>query len=311
MTSEVEPIVDADIVLSDGRRLAYAVWGDPDGAPVFLFHGAPGSRLFTPDPATMAEVGVRLITVDRPGYGCSDSDPGREILDWPDDIQQLADTLQAAGFAVLAHSSGGPYALACAARLPDRVSGVALVSCVAPYDEPAMESVSEGDHALTRLAREDPQRAAAQIVEQTAWLVEDPDHFLDLPRPEPDLRLLKDQRIRSMFLDTVRESVRQGLNAYAWDCVLERRPWRFALADVDTDVFIWHGEQDRVVPPSQADALNKALLRSRLKVVEGAGHGLILTSSSEILSLLTSTPTDRPSVADGSSGQSGALDTPE
>jgi pimeloyl-ACP methyl ester carboxylesterase len=290
MTSHEQPIVDADIILSDGRRLAYAVWGDPHGAPVFLFHGAPGSRFFTPDPATATAAGVRLITVDRPGYGHSDPAPDREILDWTNDIGQLADTLQAPGFAVLAHSSGGPYALACAARLPDRVFNVALISSVAPYPEPATRPASEPDHALTQLAREDPQRAAAQIAEQTAWLVNNPDHFLDLPRPEPDLRLLADQHTRSMFLDTIRESVRQGITAYAWDCVLERRPWRFALADVHTEVFIWHGEQDRAVPPAQADTLHKALPRSHLKRVENAGHGLILASATEILSLLTSTP---------------------
>jgi len=136
MRHEVEPILDAQVSLSDGRSLAYAVWGDPDGQTVLLFHGAPGSRMFTPDPDLTARAGVRLVTVDRPGYGRSDADPGRTILDWPADILQLADAIQAPRFAIAAHSSGGPYALACAVQLSNRISAVTLVSCPAPYDVP-------------------------------------------------------------------------------------------------------------------------------------------------------------------------------
>lgn len=85
--------------------------------------------------------------------------------------------------------------------------------------------------------------------------MEDPDRFLDLPRPEPDGLLLTDPSIRSMYLRAVRESVKQGVDAYAWECVIERRPWDFALADIGADVAIWHGGQDLTVPPSAAAVL--------------------------------------------------------
>ena len=119
--SPYEPAADVECTLSDGRRLAFAVWGDPDGVTVFVFHGAPGSRLFAPDPVTTAEAGVRLVTVDRPGYGASDPQTGRSILDWPIDLLQVADRLGVARFAVVGHSSAGPYALACALRMPQRI----------------------------------------------------------------------------------------------------------------------------------------------------------------------------------------------
>lgn len=63
---------------ADGRRLAYAEWGDPDGFPVFYFHGTPGSRLVGAfaDEAAQAR-GFRLISVDRPGYGRSTFQPDR------------------------------------------------------------------------------------------------------------------------------------------------------------------------------------------------------------------------------------------
>jgi len=123
---------DAQLELRDGRVLGYAMWGDPGGQPVLLFHGSPASRLFVPDPALTAAVAVRLITVDRPGYGRSDPKPGRDVLDWPPDVEELADTLALPPFPIVAHSSGGPYALACALALPRRVSRIVLASSVAP-----------------------------------------------------------------------------------------------------------------------------------------------------------------------------------
>ena len=157
-----EPDVDADIALGDGRRIAYCEWGDRGGWPILLCHGAPGSRVFGPDSTTTAEAGVRLITVDRPGYGRSDPRPGRQIRDWPADVEELAAALGIDEFDVAGHSSGGPYALACAAAFPGRVKRVALVSCIAPYGEPSSEQPDE-DEELTRLARQDLGRAAEEI----------------------------------------------------------------------------------------------------------------------------------------------------
>ena len=54
-----------------------------------LLHGAPGSRLFAPHADVPAELGIRLITFDRPGYGGSKRREGREVLDTPDDVATL------------------------------------------------------------------------------------------------------------------------------------------------------------------------------------------------------------------------------
>src|SRR5437879_8015801 len=67
---------------ADGRTLAYAVWGDPDGHPIFSLHGTPGSRLNRhPDDSKVAAVGARVITYDRPGYGASSRHHGRAVVD--------------------------------------------------------------------------------------------------------------------------------------------------------------------------------------------------------------------------------------
>lgn len=279
------PLVDSELRLTDGRSLGYAVWGDPQGRPVMFFPGSPSSRLFSPDPAATAEAGVRLVTVDRPGYVRSDPQPHRRILDWPADVQQLAAALDMPRFAVAAHSSGGPYALACALRLPEAVTGVALAGCVVPLDEvpAARDALDDADRQLVEIARRDPDTAAAMIAEGAAWLTQDPDQFLAFPRPEPDARLLQNPSVRAMFLAAVRESVRTGLDGYMSDEVLERRPWGFRLGDVDVDSVVWHGGQDKYIPLPHAEAMAALLSRCRTKAYPELGHGIVITRWVDIL----------------------------
>jgi pimeloyl-ACP methyl ester carboxylesterase len=133
---------DADagstITLRDGRRLGYAEYGSPGGKPLFFFHGFPNSRLLA-RLFTQAAVrrGVRIIALDRPGFGLSDFKRGRTLAGWPDDVVEAADALGIDRFAVLGYSGGGPYAAACAARIPERLTAVAIVSGLAPLCEGA------------------------------------------------------------------------------------------------------------------------------------------------------------------------------
>jgi pimeloyl-ACP methyl ester carboxylesterase len=282
--------VDADLLLADGRRLGYAVWGEPEGQPVLLFHGSPGSRLYCPDPVATAAAGVRLITVDRPGYGRSAAAPGRRILDWPNDIEQLITALGIDRFALIGHSSGGPYALVCALAMPERITRMALVSCVVPLDEvPAARAALDDDELrLVELARNQPDQAAAAIADAAAWLVDQPERFLTLPRPEPDALLLRDPAVRSMYLDMLREAVRHGLAGYVSDEVLERRPWGFRLGDVTSPVTVWHGGKDGYIPLAHAQAMAALLPRSLTNFHADQAHGLIISSWAAILAELTS-----------------------
>jgi len=119
--SSVDSIVGNDkvIQLRDGRTLGYAEYGSSEGKPLFYFHGHPGSRFearFLAEQA--AQVGVRLIGIDRPGMGLSSFKARRRLLDWPDDVVELADSLHLDRFAVVGFSGGGPYTLACAYKVP-------------------------------------------------------------------------------------------------------------------------------------------------------------------------------------------------
>lgn len=117
----------------DGRALTVERWGDPDGRPVFLLHGMPGSRL-GPAPRGMVlyQRRMQLIAYDRPGYGGSDRHPGRSVADVAQDVAAVADTLGLETFAVAGRSGGAPGALACAALLPERVTRTAAMVGLAP-----------------------------------------------------------------------------------------------------------------------------------------------------------------------------------
>ena len=130
------------IKLKDGRLLGYTEYGAREGKPVFYFHGFPGSRLDWPfsdadDSAT--QLNARIIAVDRPGMGLSDFKPGRKILDWPDDVIELADALQVDHFGVLGISGGGPYATTCAYKIPERLTTTAIVSGMGPLEAPRIK----------------------------------------------------------------------------------------------------------------------------------------------------------------------------
>lgn len=119
------------IPLRDGRTLGYAEVGNSEGNTVFYFHGHPGSRLgarFLANHAAQAD--IRLIGIDRPRIRLSTFKAGRHLLEWPNDVVELADTLQIERFAVVGFSDGGPYALACAYKIPQRLTACGIVAGV-------------------------------------------------------------------------------------------------------------------------------------------------------------------------------------
>ncbi len=284
------PADEGIVHLQDGRSLAHATWGDLQGTPVLLFHGSPSSRLFRPSASVTATCGVRLITVDRPGYGCSDFQEGRGLLDWPDDVAALADAIGLDNFAVMAHSSGGPYALACAWMMAPRIAGVALVSSVVPLDEvpTAYDDLDDDDRGLVDLARRRPAEAKRRVEESARWLLEDPEVFLQAPRPEPDRLLLEDREVRSMYIEMIRESVRTGLAGYAWDEVIERNPWGLSLQEIELEVSVWHGDLDHYIPRPHVERMASLLPKSHATFYPDEAHGLIIARWEEILTTLIS-----------------------
>jgi pimeloyl-ACP methyl ester carboxylesterase len=268
--------------LPDGRRLGYAEWGPADGSPILGFLGTPLSRLAHLGDTPLA-AGVRLILVDRPGYGLSDFQPGRKLLDWPMDVAQLADALGLERFAVFGMSGGGPHAAACGFALPERVSAVGLVSSPGPvWDRPELRySLPPHRQPLVELAARDREAAARVLLDDCRRELEEAVQG-DPPQDEsvdPEVR----ERLRAATL----EAAALGPEGYAHDLmILFVSPWGFAPEDITAPTLIWHGDRDPAVPLDVARFFGRTIPGSALEVLPGEGHLVLWSHAEEILAAL-------------------------
>ena len=140
-----------------------------------LLHGWQGSRLFCPDDAATVDAGVRLITIDRPGFGRSDPRRDRSLLNWVDDYAELLRHLGIPRCPIVGWSGGGPYALACAFRMPEIVTRVGLAASDGPFLEVpgALSELSQEARDLIQLLHRDPRAAAPAISRRCRWYGDD------------------------------------------------------------------------------------------------------------------------------------------
>jgi len=278
-------------VLADGRDLGWLELGQPDGTPVFAFHGTPGSRLqLTLDETPIRAAGVRLVCPDRPGYGLSTFQPGRRLVDWPGDVAQLADHLEIGDFAVMGISGGGPHAAVCAALLGRRVTAAAIVSGVGPLTDPrASEGMMRLNQILTRLSRRRSPLVRAMVTVQVVVARRWPGRAIELmvkQMPEADAAIVRRPEVRALFeLDAARSS-RTTAMAAAQDLELFARDWGFELGQITIPVHLWQGDTDLNVPPNHARLQHEAIPGSVLHEVSGEGHLIGIDHIGEILETL-------------------------
>jgi pimeloyl-ACP methyl ester carboxylesterase len=278
---------------ADGRTLAYAVWGDPDGFPVLGLHGTPGCRLERwPHEELYSGVGVCFVTHDRAGYAKSDRRRGRRIADEVDDIRALADELGFERFGVTGASGGGPHALACGALLPDRVVRVVCVVGVAPYGPAGLdhdawlagqdpENVKEFGWAL---AGEDVLAAeltklAESVVERVAV---DPSTILgDFDLSEADRAQLATMERMQIIRESISEQAEGDIFGWVDDDLAITQPWGFDVASITVPVLVRYGLTDVLVPPAHGEWL-AAHVPGCLVVVDGTGGHLGVNPADEI-----------------------------
>jgi pimeloyl-ACP methyl ester carboxylesterase len=279
------------VTLADGRLLALEEYGDPDGTPVLSCHGGLSSRLDAgPAHHAAAKLGIRLISPDRPGIGRSTYQPGRRLLDWPDDVAALADALGLDRFAVMGWSCGGPYAAACGARLPERVTRVALLGSAVPLDLfGTTRGLTFDDRVLLFLMRHRPALAATlmrlMIAEAAPGRL-----YQEMLRgfPRVDRNALREMGPPTEAVAFVKESMRQGTDGCLQDYRVFGAPWGFGLGDVTVPVDIWEGTEDRTGPPDYRDLLLRQLPEARLFLVPNEGHlSLLAHRAEDILGRLT------------------------
>lgn len=267
--------------LPDGRAVSYAEYGDPHGLPLIYMHGVPSSRLAgVLLDAGAARNGIRLIAPDRPGYGGSDPLAGRTILGSADDVSAFADVLGLDRFGVMGTSGGVPYALACAVRMPERLSYVAILSGLGPLQSRAvMEGMNRESATLYTLALRSPRlgrlwmKMLARTVRRSPQLVlRQQLSYL----PLVDRAIFADPAMQELRITDMAEAFRQGPAGPSDEAVLHMTDWGFRLEDVPVDVYLWQGEADRHHPVAMGRFLAGALPRVTAVFVPDAGaYGFI------------------------------------
>ncbi|WP_433966806.1 alpha/beta fold hydrolase [Tunturiibacter gelidiferens] len=286
--------VNQQLRLPSGRLLAYDEYGAPDGAPIFYFHGSPSGKLeygLFGGEVLADRLNIRMIVPDRPGLGRSEFQPGRQIGDWPADVVALADQLALARFAVLGYSGGGPYAAACALKIPERLTRVGIVSGTAPFDEPGLSAgIDSTSLRFMQLARTKPRLSRLTLRLMAIMARFAPHQIVKgamATLPVPDQAMLTHPEFQDRFIAMIRGALRAGPRGAQWDTALMVGPWDFRPYDVRSEVYLWHGEMDASAPIAMGRYMAAAIPNSHAFSYAGEGHlSLISNYLEEILNLL-------------------------
>jgi pimeloyl-ACP methyl ester carboxylesterase len=267
------------VTLPDGRRLGWAEWGPRDGRPVLLCPGAGTSRRLGFGAGHLDELGIRLVSLDRPGLGASDPSPGRTLDDWPRDVRAFG----LDGVPVVGFSQGAPFALACAAA---GVAGrLAIVSGADEVAAPEFRAdLPEELRGLVDSVASDPAAAEeffARFSPDALW------HMIVPNSPAEDRAVYEDPAFARAYRQAMAEAFQQGPAGYARDTVLAMGRWPFDLGSITVPVDLWYGELDRSHSPDQGATLARRIPGARRHLVPGIGGAVLWTHAGDILRALT------------------------
>ncbi|WP_165949366.1 alpha/beta fold hydrolase [Kribbella turkmenica] len=298
--------------LPDGRLTQYWHGGAAGGRPVFFLHGCPDTRhaAYAGD-AAARRAGVRLVAVNRPGYGLSDACPSTHLT-VADDVAAVADLLQIERYAVLGMSIGGPYALACAATRPERVTAVGIVAgpAIVPELDPPYhrdDLGSEQQAFFARLAGLTPVEAVALMRPDFESYVDqlnpaDPDdtalaqRFLaELDPADAELTTKSGPTIDGRVLGSdsaIAAAVREALanpDGYLRDAAISFRSWDFRPERIACPVYLWYGALDVNASVRNGRWLADRVPHATLVIRERTTHLAVLHEHwGDILTTLTS-----------------------
>lgn len=259
------------VSVGDGRRLSCAEYGDPDGTPVLFFHGTPGSRLLGRlfDEEARRH-GIRLLSLDRPGYGRSTPWPGRTLSDTGTFVAALLDDAGISRTRVVGFSGGGAYALALAATHGERVSEIDVISGATP---PSLRSTTPAVQRLLGTIGQRAPRVLGGLFRGQAWLAgwAPPSVVVSQYTTADGRRELTDEAAELVARDFV-----EAFAAHRTGAVTESRlfteEWDVSIAQIEHRVRLWHGDRDTNVPIDAARGLHDRLPNSQLTVLEDGDH---------------------------------------
>jgi pimeloyl-ACP methyl ester carboxylesterase len=266
------------IKLADGRDYAFEQWGDPAGELLFSLHGTPGGRLTRhPDPTLYQRLGLRVVTVDRPGYGQSSELPGRQVAHIAADVAAVADHLGADRFAVYGGSGGGPHALAVAALLPGRVRACVPVCSAAPVTEQERTDMVEINQESYRIWAADGRAGIfRRLVGLREAILADPRGALlaelsDAPAPDQDW--WSRPEVQNVTAESLTDALSPGAEGWTDDAVcFITDDWGFDPATITCPVHFWHGDDDANAPLSALRRVAYRVPGARLTTWHAEGH---------------------------------------
>jgi pimeloyl-ACP methyl ester carboxylesterase len=272
-------VTELDITLRDGRTLHVYDDGDPDGYPIVVHHGTPGSGLlYGPEIEDAREKGLRLIGYDRAGYGGSSPNPGRSVADVAADIADVLDHLGIERFAGVGGSGGGPHSLALGALLADRCVGVCAIASPAPWQAEGLDWLQgQGDQnrAEWAAALEGPEALEPRLEQDGAELLEASAEqireVLSTILSPVDREVVTGALAEYIHASTAR-ALAPGVAGWRDDDLAFTRPWGFELGDIATPVLLWQGVQDLMVPPDHGRWLAERIPGVEAHISEEDGH---------------------------------------
>ncbi|MGN6641105.1 MAG: alpha/beta fold hydrolase [Mucilaginibacter sp.] len=265
------------LALPDGRKLTYVEFGENNGHPVFYFHGTPAScyEALIAGKEILARFNLRIIAPNRPGVGGSDFQKHRSFSDWPKDVLALADHLGIQKFSIIGNSGGGGYALACAAKIPERLSSVAIVSGAWRMNSPIAKRTLMKPFSIfwkvadkfpflmpfvllcMRLSIKKPGRKALKLTAE----------FM----PDADSEALQQKDRAEMLALALKEGL-SSIKGAAWDIKLYVYHMDVDLNEIRFPVTFFHGEKDKNVPFMLANSMIHRVKNSTLIAYPNEGH---------------------------------------
>jgi pimeloyl-ACP methyl ester carboxylesterase len=263
--------------LADGRHLDVIESGPVDGPVVVFHHGTPGTPIGAVSTAAH-RLGLRFVTMWRPGYGESTRQPGRSVLDVASDTAAVLDFLGVNRCLVAGWSGGGPHALACAAQLPERVAAVTVIAGFAPYGAGGLDWManmtagnSEGyGLAVQGEAAQRPplELGRTQILQATREELQAAAENSFAPVDQAVLAGEVGNDLAANF----HEALRVGADGWIDDCLAIVRPWGFSVTEITTKTLLWHGTEDHLVPVAHGKWLAERIPSVVAHFEHGEGH---------------------------------------
>lgn len=273
---------DNQFTLSDGRKLAYIEYGDLTGFPIFALHGLPGSRIwFEENDEISHSMGIRLITIDRPGFGNSDQKKDRDFIDFSNDLRELTLYLKIKKFSVLGVSGGGVYAAACAYSNSQSIFKCGLISTVGQFKngKPPKDMASENKNVFL-LSRKFPWLLKLMLNQQKTFMDKKPAKYKFAIMSNTkhlcrsDRLIMEKEENAEFMLIHMKEAFKKGVKSTINEAKLFCKDWGFNVNQIEVPTEIWHGTEDTLSPISAIRELADKFQNCNKNFVDGKGHFL-------------------------------------